>query len=415
MLYKYISVLFSILTFISCNTSAKKEEPVTENIVTELIVDQLINQFRSMPEIRVFSDEEKTAYKIDEFVNKHEWKNTFLLDSVKLYPNIRSYIFIEYNSEKMWIVNYDQHLNYIDNRWIYGIENGDTASSVIKIKEKIIYTKDSQMFNQDYLIETKIHSNGIFEDMPDESYVEDMPVHFKDSVHIYTNKEIAFSGCVGIGEKFYPNVEWTAIDFSRRKTEQIKTVRNYLDHLEATITLYKRMSGKQIYDDFYPNIAFRGKHNIELIPLDTLAKDDEYTRHLLREIEIALKDDERIYPKHEDLTEPITSDINYAAIYSPDGDIENSYAIVQLKTERLYNYNSSSISYECLIVVTPSEEIQLLAPHCIYDFYIFKVDGKPHLYTMYTSCGEGAVGVNLLYKINKAGLEKIAQYEVTCD
>jgi len=367
--------------------------------------------------IKPFTTTEKAHYSVSRFIKAHKKANIYLLDSVEIYANIKSYLIGDKKDNTVWFVNYNSRMEYIDSRWITKTNRWGNCElySIIDKPGKKISSYVAETFTENSHIYTIINSDGLMEDMPDETYVEDRATNAwsSDSIQLYTNKEIAFSGCMGLAEKFYLNTEWTAVDFSRSLVKQIKTTRNYIDHLDQTITLYETISGEN--EEFYPVVAFRGKHKIELISLDTLHNDKEYTDSLTLEISKELASDETLFPENkEDLTST-TSNIKCVITYSPDNDKENRYTFVLFSVERLYSYNTSAIPYESLVVIKPSGEIQVLAYYCVYDFYIFKKEDISYLYTCSTSCGEGAYGVDYIFRIGNTEIQKIEEYAMGCD
>jgi hypothetical protein len=122
--------------------------------------------------------------------------------------------------------------------------------------------------------------------------------------------------------------------------------------------------------------------------------------------------------------------INYFKDRLPEDDVFRNTKLVNIKWKSFkyqeksfyiiyYTYNLNDPEYPSndvtlLLGITPEEKGILLAPHCVYNSFLFRLKNEIFFYVENTSCGEGAYMESHLYKIDD-GFKEIFHKVIPCD
>ena len=319
----------------------------------------------------------------------------FLVDSIPMDNGMYYLIFSQ--SEKRgadfrvraYLVTYSVEGKYIDSRMIYREGRGGCIYSKLYLPQKKLVIFDNDTYSDEYFeVPTIIHENGTFEEFPD------LP---------FSKNTFAISGCTGSGfsGKLPLKQQWTIISLHSLHESEIRTVETQrigYDFIGNDCTYFPEI------EDFYFDIAFKGVY---------AQKDFENVKLKQEENAEIVELIKQNVPQEIDTLQLEVTDINLFPFVHNEKTFWVAYYTFTFKSEDTESHKNK---YTALLGVTPEMQVVFLANRCVYEnsAFIFRLKDEFLLYIMQTSCGEGALGLSRLYKIDN-DFKLIFEECIVCD
>lgn len=148
------------------------------------------------------------------------------------------------------------------------------------------------------------------------------------------------------------------------------------------------------------DLAFKGEYTKEDIDLFTPQEEDSTSYGKFTQL---IKDQ---IPDNN----PMLGDDEFsvAGLYTYEDDENRKYRIA------FYTRSKKEGEYTSVVGIEPGGQIKILGYECVYGINLFRFKTNILLHIHSTSCGEGATGTTLLYKLD-GGFEQIYEGNRTCD